>query len=263
DTYLARLDCTDQTLLEPRKDGDELHLAIFLRRLNDDDQYARVRYEGQTFTRKEAAHFLPKVPPSFSRRNPEHEHEQQPSYIQVSVRQENIDPLDNVLKPRLNGFRIASKGCLQRSNSGDPLFRLYGCEWRSQESSILSIGGHRGHVADLDLRPHGHAVHYLRLGFDLAYNPVCFLVTADGMKDVRKPHLNESWTVDELEQKKSVHDRTPFDRYGWSEMTLGGYVFDLRKHPGLWALKGDRVNGLKTSLYLSKKHVVSIARIMI
>ena len=41
DTYLARLDCTDEPQVH-----DEPHFGMFLRKLADDDQYARVRVDG-------------------------------------------------------------------------------------------------------------------------------------------------------------------------------------------------------------------------
>ncbi|OCL13228.1 HET-domain-containing protein, partial [Glonium stellatum] len=46
DTYIVRLDCTDGLLLVDDGSIDELRLGMFLRRLSEDDQYARVQHEG-------------------------------------------------------------------------------------------------------------------------------------------------------------------------------------------------------------------------
>ncbi|KAL8821179.1 MAG: hypothetical protein Q9223_000741 [Gallowayella weberi] len=47
DTYLARLDCTHENLSEGRSiNADRLYLGIFLQTLSEDDQYARVRFQG-------------------------------------------------------------------------------------------------------------------------------------------------------------------------------------------------------------------------
>lgn len=62
DTYLVLLDCADGLL--PAHDGpadewDGFHLGMFLRRLDEDDQYARVEHAGKTFmhlTRSNVGH---------------------------------------------------------------------------------------------------------------------------------------------------------------------------------------------------------------
>ena len=54
DTYIARLDCADGLLLVGDGSFKEFHLGIFLRRLNENDQCARVEHEAKTFMQLKA-----------------------------------------------------------------------------------------------------------------------------------------------------------------------------------------------------------------
>ena len=47
DTYLVRLDCADGLLPADNGTLDEFRLGMFLRRLDEDDQYARVKHQGE------------------------------------------------------------------------------------------------------------------------------------------------------------------------------------------------------------------------
>lgn len=51
------------------------------------------------------------------------------------------------------------------------------------------------------------------------------------------------WTKEELAQFLGIRQRSPFDTMTWSEV-VDGNASDLKQHSGLWALKGDRLDGL-------------------
>lgn len=106
--------------------------------------------------------------------------------------------------------------------------------------------GDFGTVGFLDISRQNRRIGAIKLCFDFEYNPVCFIVNSDeihktfGLLD--ENDQKAEWTEDELAQCKGIHERNPYDTMAWSEVR-DGVALELRHHSGLWALKGDRVNG--------------------
>jgi len=55
DTYLVRLECVDRHILVEEEEGKQMRLGMFLRRLDEDDQFIRVRHNGNTFSQAKAS----------------------------------------------------------------------------------------------------------------------------------------------------------------------------------------------------------------
>ncbi|KAL8637370.1 MAG: hypothetical protein Q9226_009130 [Calogaya cf. arnoldii] len=125
DTYLVRLDCTDSAL----RVDDGPYMGMFLRRLFDDDQYARVRYQNQTFMRVRtdvSAWDAFRSPISgTSNLVP----------IQVHVRQETPGQFDNPYgETRVNGFHIRLPFGTSLDES---LLEASGCDWDYEKRIML------------------------------------------------------------------------------------------------------------------------------
>ena len=248
DTYIVRLDCADGLL--PAGDGliDEHRLGMFLRRLDEDDQYARVTHTGKTFMQLKASFWDPQ--PSNTLRSP-----RPVRLIEINVRQQLTEVGVKNYKDRIDGFRIATPELFELDKSGKDRFKVSAFGWDPQERIMSSKAGSSGTVGVLDISKQDRKVQAIKLGFDFEYNPVCFIATSSGLTEKisaldRHGALNyglerqkAQWTSDELAQFQGIHQRSPFDPMAWSEVH-NGTASDLKQHSGLWALKGDRASGL-------------------
>lgn len=52
------------------------------------------------------------------------------------------------------------------------------------------------------------------------------------------------WT----EEVAGIHKRTPFDKFAWSQV-IYGFAQEVPRHPGLWAIKGDRIRGVNVEVH--------------
>jgi hypothetical protein len=108
DTYSVPLDCKDgarQKIQYP----EEPRLCIFLRRLSEDDQYVRVKWEGSTF------HYA-----SYDSLDSYRQHRQ----IEINVRQRFEYFLKEDLKERVHGFRIGTPDFLKHPSTGQYCFEV-------------------------------------------------------------------------------------------------------------------------------------------
>ena len=244
DTYLVFLDCVRLPLAPGNK---EPHLGMFLRRLHEDDQYARIRYNGETFL--EVSDLLKRTNKMLK----------QPwelfETIAINVRQV-VDVNTTDYHDRINGFRIATAKILETDRSGKDLFTFSSvAQWDSQQRSILLKTGDMARVGYLDIRPQNWKIKVIGLGFDFEFNPVCFVAAEGGIEEKfrtingygRSNHSidaeNLKVTTEEHAQSLGIYQRSPHDQLGWSEVH-NGLASDLEHHRGLWALKGDRISGL-------------------
>ena len=126
DTYLVCLDCVDGSLpLGEVPVFENFRLGIFLRRLNEDDQFARVEHEGKTFLQLPASDwtstmsgvvYLGVSSPRSSTWPVER--------VQINVRQYmNSFPTPEV-DDLINGFQIATPKIFGRTKNGDDAFRI-------------------------------------------------------------------------------------------------------------------------------------------
>ena len=239
DTYLVRLDCADGLLHADDGPADKSRLGMFLRRLNEDGQYVRVKHEGRTFMQWKASTWDHKPVILRSTRPVEQ--------IEINVRQGFTELNTNDYKDPIYGFRIATHELFERSSSGQDRFKVFALSWNPQERIMSMKPGDFGTVGSLDVSEQHRKFKEIKLGFDFECNPVCFIADQSGLID-RNSGQNPQWTKEELAQFPGIDRRTPFDTMAWSEVRRGA-ANALRQHPGLWALKGDRVNGLNVRIW--------------
>lgn len=250
DTYIVPLDCVDERFVE-NYDPDEVRLGMFLRRLDEDDQYARVRYGNETFIHLKASiweHQLWKPVSRFST----------VKAIEVNIQQAHTAIRLNPFKDRVHGFRIASSQLFERDSSGKNLFEIFTEHWDARNHIMSSRPGRYGNVGSLDVSRQRRDIDGMKLGFDFEYNPVCSLARWNIRSD-RSPIFGRSGNLSShrrnftADEKSKMHPREVeshwrdwFDDVGWDEIHLEE-AYELGTC-GLWTLRGDRVNGLDVRL---------------
>ena len=219
DTYLVLLDCVRSPLVLDNARNSEPRLGMFLRRLYEDDQYARIKYNGETLMELDTSTRTSKM-----LKQPLGDFE----YVAINVRQVvNVNTTD--YHDRINGFRIATAKIVETDRSGKDLFTFWGAaQWDSQQRLLLMETGDMARMAYLDISPQDWIIKVIGFGFDFEFNPVCFVATYYG-------------------QCKGMYQRSSDDRIVWSDVR-NGIACEFRQHRGFWALKGDRINGLTVQL---------------
>lgn len=226
DTYIVRLECVDELLLVDDGDPDDLRLGMFLRRLDEDDQYARVKHKGKTFMQAKA--FLWDFECSSRFRRPVER-------IEINIRQTITEPNSNSYRGVINGFRIATPEILERSRSGKDRFKVSTPKWDPQERIMSMDSKNLDLGCMLDIRQQDRKIKVIKLGFDFDYNPVCFIAETNGLD----PDLES--------ESEGIFRRSPFDTMELSQVH-GGFASERKQHRGLWALKGDRLTGLEAQI---------------
>lgn len=214
DTYLVRLTCTDV---------HSLFMGIFVRRLRENDQYARVRCDDQSLKRAKAGAW-------------------DKTQINVNVRQRHAHSWDRTDHVLLNGFRISPFGFPTNLR-----FKVHGCEWDPLEREISFQPGKYYQIGVLDFSSHGGKFACLKLGFDVAYNPVCFLLANKiaRAETVENVPILSLWIWRASRRKVFGSERRSTISTG---VDMGRMSSLMEGLPGLWALKGDRLDGFKARL---------------
>jgi hypothetical protein len=230
DTYIVRLDCADG--LTDGRPAEDFRHGIFLRRLNDDDQYARVMHVGESIMQMESTYWdttssgVRKVSRSVS-------YPIQQVEFNVPQRVSGFDEMAG--KDRVNGFCIATQALFQHSTRTQDLFRVQADYW-DQENQILSMKpGRCGILGTIFFDKQDYIIQYIRLGFDFEYNPVCFIGT-DVTRISSKLQHN-------FIQDCHVNVANPFENMHWST-EKDGAAMQVRGESSLWALRGDRLTGI-------------------
>ena len=251
DTYVARLNCTYEQQYTKC-------LGIFLRRLDEDDQYARVGGSGRSIVvwpRSRWDNGTSRTPMSGKSRG----------LIAVNVRQ-NIAASDtNVFKKRVNGFRI-HRELLHRDDfirtklvrgqkklrSHDKLYAIVQDGW---ERTNPENSRHFRLFRPLLLRTdRGQQAKIMVLGFHFDHSPVCFMGEVSSEYEMGRIENFEKWL---FKESYYHHDIINCD---WSKIR-GGKAQELYHRHNVWALKGDRIEGLQVSvedfglLQISRKEI--------
>ncbi|KFY51743.1 hypothetical protein V497_08890 [Pseudogymnoascus sp. VKM F-4516 (FW-969)] len=241
DTYIVPLNCVDGRLVKRGDIIDEYRSGIFLRRLNEDDQYARIRFGGETFMQLKASIWDHEVSKRLITKRPVQE-------IEINVRQQVIKTNEDAYKDRINGFRIISE-LLEPPKKRKDRFSI---SWDPDERIVAMKPGNFGTMGFLDFSPQGRNFKCIRIGFDFDHNPVCFIAKGKGLKELSGFPNNtdvSQWLEEERAQYLAgIHQRTPFDKSAWSSVYTGAAASEVLHHPGLWAIKGDRISGLTVSV---------------
>ena len=248
DTYLVQLDCTIPY--------DDHHARVLLRRMEGKDQYARAQHEGNTLIRFEnevykeqtaVKQFLDAHTPFLSEPRPTKQ-------ILMNVPQRISKHHESAYRDRINGFRIATPALLKCSSSGRPLFSISAASWNLQERIMaMKPGGSSLQTCTLDISPQDGRIKVIKLCFDFEYNPVCLIATEGGLWD--------------YELSKGIHKRNSFNTTIWTNETGWAHIhLSLEEHPGLWALKGNRRDGLEvviSDFHKIEKGIKRLAKVKI
>ncbi|KAL8782558.1 MAG: hypothetical protein Q9213_005283 [Squamulea squamosa] len=254
-TYFVRLDCENI-------DMADYHLGMFLRRLSEDDQYARVTVEGHTFIKATASEW--DMSPRLSHTvwdtlDLDDIHRVIRTHIEVNVRQAIPKKDLEWIQGFVNGFRLVTPKNVKPLNAFEGIPTTPSdCIWNPRTSRMQIPPGEYGYVGTLDVSAHCRNMQRVLLGFDFDYNPVCFVLGHNqlGGKS-RQATTKEIVFFDYFKQR-------PFlGIIDWSQVDQG-QAWDLEKHRDIWALKGDRVNGIDVSLKSrSRGHFYDIGKITI
>lgn len=216
DTYLVRLDCADERVVVADDEPSQPRLGMFLRRLQEDDQYARVMQDGRTFARARTSLW-------------EERSSRKVVHLEFFVKQ-HYTGFDDDKKDRINGFRIVTRDVLTQTTSGKNLFNFGGpCSFDVETGIMTAKPGVCGTTGWLDLHKQNRVLQSIKLGFDVQFNPVCFLTTSD-------------------EAGTQLPERDPFDHGAWNE-AQGTSVMTVSAQTGLCALRGDRLDPLYANVF--------------
>jgi hypothetical protein len=251
DTYLALINCTKTSMSGGRRMG------IFLRRLHEDDQYARIALGEESLipdtvvTLREAGLGL-----ALARD------------VAVNVRQAKFSPTTQMglLGGKVYGFRIARE-LLEKNAKGENRYtmpRHAGLTWNESDRTLTMMPGFKSwNMGTIDISQQGRKIHLIRLAFDFDFNPVCFLAQSSAIGEETRffnkagqLNVGESsarqWTEKEMDELKSFNARSINDIWGWNSIRIdatGVNVASENSHrKGLWQLRGDRVEGLDVVL---------------
>ena len=226
DTYAVSLDCT-------REHHSRERLGIFLRRLDEDDQYARVAVDGETIVLVPCfvwgIDILGMPPKSDCYRR----------LIEVSVRQKITALKANPFKERVDGFRIHKELCARNSWTHDEVHGLFE-KWRDEDTMVEAR--RRWHFRPIDflsIEFQNSQVRVMSLEFDFDHNPVCLL--AKSRESIKDCHLKE--LTDKI-RRESIYGRSGEGTFEWSTIRYFE-AKELPYLPGVWAIKGDRLGGVR------------------
>ena len=244
DIYLARLDCVNQI---PGESFDqEYHMGIFLKKLYEDNQYARVQNEGKTFLTRPASDWgwdFPRPPGTRPFRQ-----------FDFSVPQQVTNMNKLYSTNHVNGFRITSSDILHEESFSGPLSIIHTFKWDSVDRIMFMKA--LDLQCSLQLKRQKGEIKEIKLGFDPDFNLVCLIATWSPLLLVQRIFFGGLELLDlrrEPEQFPATLHQDPFDLEIWSIMHTRGQELEqeelememeLRQKPGLWAVKGDRQKGL-------------------
>lgn len=287
DTYLARIHCNAPVSLPNSAPVEGNVSGIFLKRLDEGDQYARVSVDGEEVKSnvKPALGWESSGRDAYSRD------------VSIYVRQPKAT-MPELVAVHTFGYRICST-LLRRNSKNEPLFKISGPPvliWddATRLVTISNGSGSRGWIATIDVWRQSKKLSQLKLCFDFEFNPVLFIAASCAVGGKSLANKNEAYrdsidtltkrvnillsragtlsnTADTLLAKvatagsnewhyapeevngsKSLDARTADDELGWSPISRTpekGRVASQSPHrQGLWAVKGDHVDGLDVIL---------------
>ena len=240
DTYAARLDCT----YEPKS---KKCLGIFLRRLDEDDQYARVAVNHRNIVIRPRSVWdesVSEMPGPVKDRG----------LFEINVRQKITASNTDAFKERVNGFRIPMEFLTRRYETLRRLrlnnqLHIIVKKWREVDGRIYpSMSLYMRLTNALNIRCRSSWVRAMVLGFDYEDKPICFL-SKDPRRLIDNKHLDKLRYSNENHSSKSCTFR-------WGEITGG--TAEAIPELDVLRIEGDRVEGLR--VYVEHHGILQIAR---
>jgi len=199
-----------------------MRIGIFLRQLNGDGQYACVTRDGRAFVVARDSTW------KITKEKTETDQVRRTTRLLLMNVPQTLSGAEyTVFKLRVNGFRLCVN-LLEYTPEGKPRFSFDPDSTFSHEPRILRLppmyieSNHRAGMIDITAQQ--LMIKKVMIGYDFQSNPVCFISTS-----------------------KSVNFESPLLHQHWSGQDIGGKrpIDDAGK---LWAIKGDRINGITTTL---------------
>ncbi|CZR57741.1 uncharacterized protein PAC_07630 [Phialocephala subalpina] len=248
DTYLARIHCVDLADSHT-KNAENGMTGLFLRRLDEDDHYARVKINGQ-----ELVHDL-RAPLNWT----EAKFNRYSREVPIFVRQAKLTGNQHT-EERAFGFRLGD-GLLEYNAKKEKMFRVAGSPkgltWNEAEKTLTLQPGlpYLDVLAYLDISKQGKKIKEIKLCFDFDFNPILLLAesSATGAKDpplLTHTGSDETYSEQERHRWLSFAERSPHDSHpqAWNTVSKQPVVSKNSIRSGLWQLRGDRIEGLDVSL---------------
>lgn len=219
DTYLAYLDCAKEIGEESGEKRKKTQVGVFLRRLQQDDQYVRINDAKTGLWFREDHALIYQERPTRDRR--------------LFVRQTLDYPHEkDCLRDRVYGFKILDNHLPTSTGISAVSY--------SPKSRIATLQpGGWGCVVVLDVSAEYKGLRKIALGFDFEFHPVCLL--GDSSLDPA------GWKLD----VPSLNDWSDVlkDDVEWEEISKGSsLLYRKQTRNGRWALKGHRLYGLDVLL---------------
>ena len=223
DTYMVRLKCVAKSSIQQRP--EEQGLAMYMRKLYDDDQYARVKYKGETFARVsndrwEQAEIKAGTPERSTMTTPV-------GIIEMNVPQTFDYGIAAFYKNASAAFSINPRGVLY-SDRGRPRFTVSASGWLPEPRLMSVKPGAMGIIDVVDLSE-AKEYGFIKLGYDFDGNPLCCI-----------RHITDSLNED----LSGIHHQVQ-EKLKWED------VFnECPRHTerSSWNFKGDRIFGVYVHL---------------
>ena len=251
DTYVVLLDCADGSLLSEGVPLENYRLGIFLRRLEEDDQFARVEQEGDTFVQLPASDWAsgmsnPIYSGVLSRRLVE--------WMEINVRQHMNTSNTHEVDDSINGFRFATPEIFERTKTGADAFGIRASGSWDPRNHIMTVEpGYFGTAGTIDIARDSrrNLLNFIQLGFDFSFHPMCFVHDPADHSDIfefKNMGQRRKWPADEYMQSLDPYERSLYDLMARSKVRNDEPAMELKIEPSLWAFKGDRIDGLDVQL---------------
>ncbi|KAK8064644.1 hypothetical protein PG994_007282 [Apiospora phragmitis] len=199
DTYLARIHCNDPTSLPNSVPIQGNMSGVFLRRLDEDDQYARVNVDGEEIKNNV------RPPLSWERLGRDAFCQDVP----VHVRQPRATAREITAAQRLS-YRVCST-LLSHGPNGEPLFGIRGPQgliWDDAMRLVTIPNGSasQGWIASVNVWRQSKTISQIKLCFDFEFNLVVSLAASGAVGGKSLSDKNEAYwdKVDTLSKKMNI-----------------------------------------------------------
>ncbi len=251
-------------------------MAIFVRRLYEDDQYARVEVDGRDILTEWNVYADYEGLIWFR------------AAKVVSVRQNLVTSNDvSFGKPRLSGFR-RNESLLQTGNDGEELFSFdleHDATWNSSTRVLQIPNGTENLLlqSTIDISRQRKRIRKIKFGFDVDSRPTIFMAEASAIPDMKE--YTDAYRIEAMRAStsfkatttedfqleaypsfaKSFFMRHPNDKGGWNNVVRGVVNAQSKGtgRPGLWALKADRIDGLDVNMYELDDSKISVGHVLV
>lgn len=263
DTYVAPVHFLDGAKHGSDTVDPQAMTGIFLRRLEEDDQYARVKIDGQESLQNVQNINLSGVSQDSPYRN--NCRERAIHIRQAELRDTELDMVfvEHHIHERVFGFRL----CEDMAELFDLVQGRELVQRNTVERTLIVKHGSLtyGNIATIDIGKQNQKIRQIKLCFDFDFNPIIFLAKSSAVdaktrimsKTGYMTGANDEWQFTEEEKvgSKSLSQRSPDDTLAWSKV-VRNVAYESHLRPGLWALQGHRLTGLDVVLNGIEVHVV-------